>query len=305
PPGRQARGPDDRTQATPHPRPDPRDPAGTHRHGDREGRDPPARHLARHPVPLEAEVRRRRSGRSPSPPGARGGEPASQAGGRRPGGEPASAQGRPGKRLVTAAQRRAVVADARAHHPLSERQACRYLGLPRTPIRYRPRRAPPVALVARLRELAAQKVRWGSPRLTWLLRREGWLVNHKRIERLLREERLLVPQRRGRKRAAVARVPAPVPTRADERWSMDFVRDTLVDGRPFRIWAVVDDATRECPFLLVARSLPAGRVVDALETLRLARGLPATLVCDNGPEFVSQALDQWATDRGVRLDFIR
>lgn len=206
---------------------------------------------------------------------------------------------------MTAAQRRAVVADARAHHPLSERQACRYLGLPRTPIRYRPRRAPPVALVARLRELAAQKIRWGSPRLTWLLRREGWLVNHKRIERLLREERLLVPQRRGRKRAAVARVPAPVPTRADERWSMDFVRDTLVDGRPFRIWAVVDDATRECPFLLVARSLPAGRVVDALETLRLARGLPATLVCDNGPEFVSQALDQWATDRGVRLDFIR
>lgn len=205
---------------------------------------------------------------------------------------------------MTAPQRRAVVADARTQRPLSERQACRYLGLHRAPIRYRSRREPPVALLVRLRELAAQKVRWGSPRLTWLLRREGWAVNHKRIERLLREERLLVPQRRGRKRAAVTRVPAPVPTRADERWSMDFVRDTLVDGRPFRIWAVVDDATRECPFLLVARSLPAARVVEALETLRLARGLPRTIVCDNGPEFVSQALDQWAVDRGVYLDFI-
>ena len=86
---------------------------------------------------------------------------------------------------MTAPQRRAVVTDARS------------------------RREPPVALLARLRELAAQKVRWGSPRLTWLLRREGWAVNHKRIERRLREERLLVPQRRGRKRAAVTRVPAP------------------------------------------------------------------------------------------------
>jgi len=205
---------------------------------------------------------------------------------------------------VTAPQRRAVVTDARTRRPLSERQACRYLGLHRAPIRYRSRREPPVALLARLRELAAQKVRWGSPRLTWRLRREGWGVNHKRIERLLRAERLLVPQRRGRKRAAVTRVPTPVPTRADERWSMDFVRDTLVDGRPFRIWTVVDDATRECPFLLVARSLPAPRVIDALETLRLARGLPRTLVCDNGPEFASQALDQWAADRGVSLDFI-
>lgn len=207
---------------------------------------------------------------------------------------------------MTAPQRRAVVTEARQRYPvLSERQACRYLGMHRAPIRYRSRREPPLALLARLRELAAQKVRWGSPRLTWLLQREGWVVNHKRVERLLREEQLLVPQRRGRTRAAVARVPAPTPTRADERWSMDFVRDTLVDGRPFRVWAVVDDATRECPFLLVARSLPAVRVVEALDTLRLARGLPQTLVCDNGPEFVSQALDQWAADRGVRLDVIR
>ncbi|MBA2293253.1 MAG: IS3 family transposase [Gemmatimonadales bacterium] len=206
---------------------------------------------------------------------------------------------------MTAAQRRAVVAEMRDRRAVSERQACRYLGWHRTPVRYQARRAPQTALVARLRELAATKVRWGSPRLTWRLVRDGWPVNHKRIERLMREEQLLVRQRPRRKRAAMARVPTPVPTRPDQRWSMDFVRDTLLDGRPFRVWTVVDDATRECPWLLVERSLPAVRIVEALEMLRLVRGLPHVLVCDNGPEFVSQAMDHWAETRSVTLDFIR
>ncbi len=147
--------------------------------------------------------------------------------------------------------------------------------------------------------------RWGSPRLTWRLRRDGSPVNHKRIELLLREEHLLVRQRPRRKRAAVARVPAPTPQLPDERWSMDFVHDTLADGRPYRIWALVDDATRESPLLLVDRSLPAARIVEALDTLLLVRGTPQAMVCDNGPEFVSLALDQWATARSIRLDFIR
>jgi putative transposase len=120
-------------------------------------------------------------------------------------------------------------------------------------------------------------------------------VNHKRIERLVREERLLVGQRRRRKQAAITRVPTPVPTQPDERWSMDFMRDTTADGRPYRIWSIVDDATRECPMQLVDRSLPAERVVEALDALLLVRGRPRAIVCDNGPEFVSQALDQWAS----------
>lgn len=154
---------------------------------------------------------------------------------------------------------------------MTERQACRYLGLHRSGIRYQSRRASPVALIQHLHELAAWKVRWGSPRLTWrLVVREGWEVNHKRIERLVREEHLLVRPGRRRKRAASARVPTPVPTRPDERWSMDFVRDTLLDGRPFRVWTVVDDATRECPFLLVERSLPAPRTPVCQGSCRLA-----------------------------------
>ena len=207
--------------------------------------------------------------------------------------------------MVTPAQRRAVVTDAQTDGSVPLARACRYLGVQRALVRYVPRRAPPTELCARLRELAVAKPRWGSPRLTWRLRREGWVVNHKRIERLVRVERLLVGQRARRKRVAVARVSAPVPTRPDERWSMDFLRDTLADGRPYRIWTLVDDATREAPLLLVERSLPAARVIEALDTLLLVRGRPQAIVCDNGPEFVSLALDQWASAHGIRLDFIR
>jgi putative transposase len=207
--------------------------------------------------------------------------------------------------VVTPVQRRAVVTDAGTSRGLPLAQACRYFGVHRTLLRYVPCRAPQETLRARLRELAIMKPRWGSPRLTWRLRREGWAVNHKRIERLVRDERLLVGQRPRRKRVAQARVPAPVPRRPDERWSMDFLRDTLADGRPYRIWTLVDDATREAPLVLVDRSLPARRVVEALELLLLVRGRPQAIVCDNGPEFVSLALDQWASDHGIRLDFIR
>jgi putative transposase len=208
--------------------------------------------------------------------------------------------------VVTTAQRRAVVTEAMARRALSLLRACRFLGVHRSLLRYVPRRASPAGLQARVEALAVAKPRWGSPRLTWKLQREGWAVNHKRIERLVRAEQLLVGQRRRRKRAAVAlRVPVPVPARPDERWSMDFLRDTLADGRPYRIWTLVDDCTREAPLLLVDRSLPAARIVEALETLVLVRGRPAAIVCDNGPEFVSLALDQWASTRGIRLAFIR
>ena len=207
--------------------------------------------------------------------------------------------------MVTPAQRRAVVTDAQQRRPMSLTRACRFFGEHRSLLRYAPRRQPDPALLARLRELAVAKPRYGSPRLTWRLRREGWRVNHKRIERLVRVERLQVGQRSRRKRVARTRVPAPVPTQPDQRWSMDFVRDTLADGRPYRVWALVDDCTREAPLLLVDRSLPAARVVEALDTLLLVRGRPAAIVCDNGPEFVSQALDQWADGHQIRLDFIR
>jgi putative transposase len=198
-----------------------------------------------------------------------------------------------------------MVTELQAQHQLALATACRYLGVHRALVRYPARRPSPAALVAALPRWAERKPRWGSPRLTWRLRRDGWPVNHKCIERLLRTEHLLVGQRSSPKRAAVARVPAPVPTRPDECWSMDVVRDTTAAGQPFRVWTLVDDYTRESSLLVVDRSLPARRVVEALDALLLVRGTPTTIVCDNGPEFVSLALDPWASAHGIRLAFIR
>jgi len=205
---------------------------------------------------------------------------------------------------VTARRRRAAVTQVREAVGCSTRWACRVVGLAASTWHYQPRRDPQPALRARLRELAEAKRRYGCPRLIVLLRREGWQVNHKRVERLYREEGLQVRRRR-RKRVAVARQPLPVPTQPRERWSVDFVHDTLADGRVFRCLTIVDDCTRECPAIEVAFGIPGARVVQVLERLAATTGLPRALLTDNGPEFAGTTLDQWAHQRGVRLNFIQ
>ena len=156
----------------------------------------------------------------------------------------------------------------------------------------------------RLRTLAMARRRFGYRRLAVLLRREGERINDKRVYRIYREEGLMVRRRR-RKRLAVARVPRPAPpTRPNERWSMDFTRDTLAAGRCFRTLNVVDDFTRECLAIEVDTSLPGMRVCRVLDRIAAERGRPAELLMDNGPEFTSVALDAWAAQRGVRLRFI-
>lgn len=187
---------------------------------------------------------------------------------------------------------------------LSERQACRYTGFARTTQRYAPRRSPQTALRERLHTLATLRPRWGYRRLYRLLRREGLVVNKKLVQRVYREEGLAV-RRRKRKRVAVPRTPMPAPAAPNERWSMDFVSDALGDGRKFRALTIVDDFTRESPAIEVDTSLPGERVVRVLEDLRGTRGLPKAIVCDNGPEFRGEALDQWADRRGVALQFIQ
>jgi len=210
---------------------------------------------------------------------------------------------------VTAEQRRRAVTwlrTSRRDVHVSERRARRLAGISASSYRYASRRAAHDAPVRRrLRALAEQRPRWGSPRLHWLLAREGLVVNHKRTERLYGEERLAVARRRRKKRVSEPRVVPPAPTAPNERWSMDFVRDTLADGRAFRGFTVVDDFTRECPVIEVDAHLPSERVIAALERLAGTRGLPRTLVCDNGPEFTSRAFDTWAYRRGVKLQFIR
>jgi putative transposase len=206
--------------------------------------------------------------------------------------------------MVTAAQRRAAVAHARSFADLSERRACRMLGVARSLCRYRSVRPPRTVERERLRALAAEKTRWGYRFLHLLMRREGFRHNWKLTYRLYREEGLSMRRRQRKKRSAVPREPRALPQAANVRWSMDFVSDAFSSGRRFRALTIVDDFTRECPVIEVDTSLPAERVIEVPERLRVTRGLPETITVDNGPEFTSHALDRWAYARGVKLVFI-
>ena len=179
------------------------------------------------------------------------------------------------------------------------------IGLSRSTCRYerRPRRDGP--LRDRLRELALERRRYGSPRLTVLLRREGFTDNHKRIERIYREEGLQVVQRRRKRTCRSSRVrKIDVPERPNERWSMDFVHDCLAGGRKMRCLTILDDFTRECLHIEVAPSISGDRVTRVLDYLGWSRGLPEEIVVDNGPEFTGLAMDQWAHRNDVSLHFI-
>jgi putative transposase len=171
-------------------------------------------------------------------------------------------------------------------------------------MRYRSRRPADGAVRLRLRELAVVRRRFGWRRLKVLLSREGVDMNHKKLRRLYVEERLQVRRRIGRKRAAPIRVPLTPAQRPNHRWSMDFVHDTLVDGRRFRILSVVDDCTRESLCLVADTSLSGGRVIRELEAVIARRGLPVQCVSDNGPEFTSVALLRWAQSLGLDWRYI-
>ena len=187
---------------------------------------------------------------------------------------------------------------------MSERRACRLVGAGRSSVRYRSRRGGDEELRERLKSLAVERRRWGYKRLHVLLRREGFAVNHKRVYRLYREEGLTV-RRRKRKRISVPRREKVAPVQPCERWSMDFISDTLWNGRRFRSLTIVDDFTREAAAIEVDTSLPAARVIGVLERLEQERGLPRRIVVDNGPEFAGKALDAWAYSKGIELQFIQ
>jgi putative transposase len=175
----------------------------------------------------------------------------------------------------------------------------------RATMNHRSRRAPQTALIMRLRELAATRVRFGYRRLTVMLRREGWAVNAKRIYRLYAADGLAVRTKVRKKIARRARVPVSVANGPNEKWSMDFVAARLLDGRWFRILTVVDQFTRECLLLLADSSLTGQKVALALSQVVAERGAPVSITVDNGAEFYSRAMEAWAYQYGVQLVFIR
>ena len=155
-----------------------------------------------------------------------------------------------------------------------------------------------------MRELAYRWPRYGYRHLGEFLSREGMHANHKRTYRIYAEEDLKVRRRRKKIRSRLRVAPLLVPTKRNERWSMDFMSDCMATGRKFRVLTIVDDLTRESPAIEVDTSLPGARVAKVLDRLAIVHGLPGTLVIDNGPEFTGRALDAWANRHGIKLHFI-
>ncbi len=191
---------------------------------------------------------------------------------------------------------------------VSERTACRVLGQHRSTQRKQRRTADDeAALTQAVVELAQRYGRYGYRRVTALLRAEGWHTNHKRVERIWRAEGLKVPPRqpkRGRLWLNDGSCVRLRPERANHVWAYDFVEDRTRDGRKFRMLNVVDEFTRECLAIRVARRLKSADVIDVLADLFIMRGIPGHIRSDNGPEFVATAVKDWIKGVGAKAAFI-
>jgi putative transposase len=206
--------------------------------------------------------------------------------------------------VVTPAAHREAAAHLQSAHGMSERRACRVLGADRSSVRYEATRADDGPLRERLKALAGERRRFGYRRLHVLLRREGHVVNKKRVQRLYREEKLTVRRRGGRKRGLGSRRPPEAALAPNQRWSLDFVSDQMTDGRRFRILTVVDNCTRECLALVADTSISGLRVARELDWIVQVRGRPESVISDNGTELTSNAILGWADQAGVAWHYI-
>ncbi|NQY41717.1 MAG: IS3 family transposase [Henriciella sp.] len=211
-------------------------------------------------------------------------------------------------KLLSPSKRRRAVDHVQRRLGVSQRRACRVLGQNRAVQRHTPiTRDDEDALTRRIVELAAVYGRYGTPRITALLKREGWTVNHKRVERIWRQEGLKVPRRqpkRGRLWLNDGSCVRLRPEHRDHVWAYDFVQTRTTDGRPLRMLVVVDEYTRECLAIDVARTLRSDDVLERLAWLMATRGVPGHLRSDNGPEFTATAVRNWLGRVGVKTLFI-
>lgn len=156
-----------------------------------------------------------------------------------------------------------------------------------------------------MRELAQKHRKRGCPHLHRLLRREKMVVNHKRTERVYKEEGLSLRRKKRKKIASELRISIPDAVKSGQHWAMDFVSDALSNGRKIRLLTLIDEYTRECLAIEVDTSINGVRVTNVLSRIAMVRGLPNIIKVDNGPEFIGKALDAWAYERGVQLHFSR
>ena len=208
--------------------------------------------------------------------------------------------------MVGPSARRAGVDYLLSERGYSQRQACRLVGICRSSVRYRPRPvADEEALAQTIWELAHKQPSYGYRRIGVLLRRKGWAVNVKRVHRLWRKAGLQIPRRKAIKRRTgqssqdLKRAEYP-----NHVWTYDFMSGCTEKGSKVRILNILDEFTRECLMMLVAPSIPAQKVIQALDWLFLTHGVPAHLRSDNGPEFIAYAIQDWLKKRQCQTLYI-
>lgn len=190
-------------------------------------------------------------------------------------------------------------------HQVSQRRVCDVLQIDRSTVRYQSQKVDDVELRDAIKRVARDRRRFGYRRINVMLQREGIHMNHKKLRRIYVEEKLQVRRRGGRKRALGTRRPMEVPDGPNQRWSLDFVSDAFTDGRRFRILTVVDDFTKENVALVPDTSISGLRVTRELDQAITERGMPKTIVSDNGTEFTSMAILKWVQDNGIDWHYIQ
>ncbi|TDF72592.1 IS3 family transposase [Candidatus Syntrophosphaera thermopropionivorans] len=205
--------------------------------------------------------------------------------------------------MVSPQQKQAAVGDL-SNQGWSKRKSCELVQLERKGLYYESKQSKENQQITEyLKEMAYQYVRWGLPRMVSVVRAKFGSVNHKRIRRLYCEARLQVPKR-PRKQVKYRGQPLIQAEYPNHRWSMDFVSDSFINGRHFRVLNIIDDFTRELIFQVVDTSISGHRVARALSEIGQFRPLPQFIVCDNGPEFRSSIMFKWSQDNKVELRFI-
>ena len=188
---------------------------------------------------------------------------------------------------------------------LSERQACRTVNLHRCTYRYQARKTDDQEIIRELHQLVERQPRWGCRKMTDYLRNQGHRWNHKRVRRVYRDLAMNLYRKPKKRLAARTALALEVPALSDQTWSLDFMSDSLANGRAIRTLNVIDDYNREALWIEVDTSLPAERVVRVLEGLLLWRASPQQIRMDNGPELISQRLESWAKEKQIELIHIQ
>jgi putative transposase len=209
------------------------------------------------------------------------------------------------KKLTEPARKRTIADSAQERFKISERRACRLVGLNRKTKRYKPvNKTENDAIKKRLGELAARWKRFGYRRLHILLCREGYEINHKRVYRLYKEAGLALRKRKKKCPSEKRGRPEIATQKPNSRWSLDFVSDTTATGQRIRVLTVIDEVTRECLSLEVDTSITGKRVAAVLNKIAFFRGYPAEILTDNGSEFTSMAISEWSYDKKIEHLFI-